>query len=91
MLLFTIGEASGNTHRGVARHVGPSANIDTLNSRATGIAAEVAKTRQNLLERGDKLGLLEEKTEMMRSEAEAFGNAAHQLMVKYRDRKWYQL
>lgn len=44
-----------------------------------------------LNERGDKLSALEDRTARMANEAENFSSAAHQLMVKYRDRKWYQL
>jgi syntaxin-binding protein 5 len=70
---------------------GAGANLAALNSQATGVAAEVMKTRQALTERGEKLGMLEERTQRMANEAEAFGAAAHQLLVKCRDRKWYQL
>lgn len=59
--------------------------------RANTVAGEVAKTRQQLVERGQKLGQVEEKTEKMMNEAENFSSAAHQLMLKYKDKKWYQL
>jgi Synaptobrevin len=44
-----------------------------------------------MVERGEKLGVLEERSERMRNEAEAFSSSAHQLMLKYKDKKWYQL
>ena len=89
----TVGESStGKAGRSVARHIsGTGANIEGLNIRTTGVAAEIQKTRQALTERGDKLGLLEERTQRLANEAEAFGQAAHQLMARCRDRKWYQL
>jgi len=65
--------------------------LDALNYKAGSVAAEVAKTRMALNERGDKLGKLEDRTERMANEAENFSQAAHQLMVRCRDRKWYQL
>lgn len=43
------------------------------------------------MERGDKLNQLEEKAEKMRNEAENFSQSAHELMLKYKDKKWYQL
>jgi syntaxin-binding protein 5 len=43
------------------------------------------------IERGEKLGQLEDKTEKMSADAEKFSSAAHQLMLKYKDKKWYQL
>jgi len=78
--------------RGVARHIpGSAANLDNLNVKAGSVAAEVMKTRQALNERGERLGLLTERTERMANEAETFSQAAHQLMVRCRERKWYQL
>lgn len=70
---------------------GPAANLETLNYKAGSVAAEVQKTRQALNERGDKLSMLEDRTQRMANEAENFSNAAHQLMVRCRERKWYQL
>ena len=65
--------------------------MESLNFRAGSVASEVQKARLALNERGDKLSALEDRTARMASEAENFSSAAHQLMVKYRDRKWYQL
>lgn len=42
------------------------------------------------LERGEKLSELEEKTERMKLEAEAYSSSSHQLKMKYKDKKWYQ-
>ncbi|XP_046440783.1 syntaxin-binding protein 5-like isoform X4 [Daphnia pulex] len=87
-----FGESTGKAGRGVARHIpGPAANLETLTYKAGSVAAEVQKTRQALNERGDKLGMLEDRTQRMANEAENFSNAAHQLMVRCRERKWYQL
>lgn len=43
------------------------------------------------LERGEKLGELEERTEKMRLDAELYSQAAQQIKNKYKDKKWYQL
>ena len=88
-----VGESSTvKAVRGVARHIpGSAANLDNLNVKAGSVAAEVMKTRQALNERGERLGLLTERTERMANEAETFSQAAHQLMVRCRERKWYQL
>ena len=45
---------------------------------------------QLLNERGEKLAGLGDKTEDMSIQAQAFSDAAHQLMLKYKDKKWYQ-
>ncbi len=42
------------------------------------------------IERGEKLSELEEKTERMKLEAEAYSGTSHQLKMKYKDKKWYQ-
>ena len=90
---LTVGEsATGKAGRSVARVIpGTGANLELLGAKATGVAAEVMKTRLALNERGEKLGVLEERTQRLQNEAEAFSNAAHQLMVRYRDKRWYQL
>lgn len=44
-----------------------------------------------MIERGDKLNKLEDNAERMANEAQQFSGAAHQLMAKYRDKKFWQL
>jgi syntaxin-binding protein 5 len=85
--------SSGKGARSVAKHIpgagGPQ--MDHLQMRSGTVAAEVAKTRMLMVERGDKLGKLEDKTEKMMHDAENFSSTSHQLMLKYKDKKWYQL
>ena len=45
---------------------------------------------QALHERGEKLSELEERTAQMMANAENFSTGSHQLMQKYKDKKWYQ-
>jgi len=54
------------------------------------VCVGVGVCRQVALERGEKLSELEEKTERMKLEAEAYSSTSHQLKMKYRDKKWYQ-
>jgi len=70
---------------------GAQAQMDHLGMRSSTAASEIAKTRLMLVERGDKLGQLEDRTGKMMSDAENFSSAAHSLMLKYKDKKWYQL
>lgn len=89
-----VGEASGKSSRSVAKLIpGPAAPPEMVQAqmRAGSVAAEVAKTKMMMVERGQKLNQVEEKTEKMMNEAENFSSAAHQLMLKYKDKKWYQL
>lgn len=43
------------------------------------------------MERGEKLSDLEMKTAEMNIRAKAFADAAQQLSLKYKDKKWYQV
>lgn len=90
--LFAVGESSGRASRSVAKHIpGPSGQIQELNQRATSASSEVSRAHMLMVERGQKLGQLEDRTERMMNEAENFQSGAHNLMLKYKDKKWYQL
>ncbi|XP_012216571.1 syntaxin-binding protein 5 isoform X9 [Linepithema humile] len=84
-----FGESSGRASRTVAKHIpGPNEAIRERVACATG---EVNIAHQMVVERGEKLSQLEDRTARMMSEAENFSQSAHGLMVKYKDKKWYQL
>ncbi|XP_049821640.1 syntaxin-binding protein 5 isoform X6 [Aethina tumida] len=85
-----FGEASsGKGNKSTAKHV--PTNMQDLNSRVNRSTNEVSRAHKLMMERGDKLGELEDRAEKMRSEAENFASTAHELMVRNRDKKWYQL
>nr|CAD7441659.1 unnamed protein product [Timema bartmani] len=87
-----FGESSGRASRSVAKHIpGPQAAIQDLDKRVTGVTSEVGRAHQLMVERGEKLGKLEDRAEKMASEAENFSHTSHSLMLKYKDKKWYQL
>ncbi|XP_063826471.1 syntaxin-binding protein 5 [Ostrinia nubilalis] len=88
-----FGESSGlKPNRTVAKHIpGPTEQLQSLNARAGTAAGDVSRAHQLVLERGDKLSQLEDRTERMHSQAHEFSSSAHQLMLKYKDKKWYQL
>ncbi|XP_075228218.1 syntaxin-binding protein tomosyn [Lycorma delicatula] len=87
-----FGKSSGSASRSVAKHIpGPSANIEQLGQRAVTASNEVSRAHKMMVERGEKLGELEERTQRMMTEADQFSSSAHQLMCKYKDKKWYQL
>lgn len=60
-------------------------------ARSAAACGEIARAHQMVVERGDKLSHLEEKSERMHTEAAAFSSSAQHLMLKYKDKKWYQL
>jgi syntaxin-binding protein 5 len=70
---------------------GPNANLQELGTRATSATSEVSRAHMLMVERGEKLNRLEDNAEKMANEAQQFSGTAHQLMSKYRDKKWYQL
>ncbi|XP_076754792.1 syntaxin-binding protein tomosyn isoform X6 [Xylocopa sonorina] len=87
-----FGESSGRASRTVAKHIpGPNAAAEGLRERATTAAGEVNMAHQMVVERGEKLSHLEDRTARMMAEAESFSQSAHGLMLKYKDKKWYQL
>nr|CAD7196701.1 unnamed protein product [Timema douglasi] len=90
--LFQLESQSGRASRSVAKHIpGPQAAIQDLDKRVTGVTSEVGRAHQMMVERGEKLGKLEDRAEKMASEAENFSHTSHSLMLKYKDKKWYQL
>ncbi|XP_076393151.1 syntaxin-binding protein tomosyn isoform X8 [Megachile rotundata] len=87
-----FGESSGRASRTVAKHIpGPNSGAEGLRERVTTATGEVNLAHQMVMERGEKLSQLEERTARMMSEAESFSQSAHGLMLKYKDKKWYQL
>ncbi|XP_076372767.1 syntaxin-binding protein 5-like isoform X6 [Tachypleus tridentatus] len=85
-----FGEASGKASKSVARHIPGNSNLEHVKGQAGSLAGELARARQGLTERGEALGLLEERTAKMMSEAEMFSNTTHNLLLRYKDKKWYQ-
>ncbi|KAK0078688.1 hypothetical protein PV325_002191 [Microctonus aethiopoides] len=87
-----FGESSGRASRTVAKHIpGPNANTEALRERMSSATGEIAMAHQMVVERGEKLSQLEERTARMMNESENFAGTAHGLMLKYKDKKWYQL
>ncbi|KAG7202213.1 hypothetical protein KM043_015884 [Ampulex compressa] len=84
-----FGESSGRASRTIAKHI-PGPN-EALRERVSSATGDVALAHQMVMERGEKLSQLEERTARMMSEAEGFSSSAHGLMLKYKDKKWYQL
>ncbi|XP_050058735.1 syntaxin-binding protein 5 isoform X3 [Aphis gossypii] len=83
---------SGKAPKLVAKLVpGPSAQLDALGNRASTAASEISRAHQLAVERGEKLSNLEDRTARMMNEAEQFSSNARELMMKNKDKRWYQL
>ncbi|XP_060944691.1 syntaxin-binding protein 5-like isoform X1 [Limanda limanda] len=86
-----FGEASaGKASRSLAQHIPGQVGMEGMKVAATGVVGDLARARIALDERGQRLGELEERTALMMSSAEGFSKHAHELMLKCKDKKWYQ-
>ncbi|XP_072901467.1 syntaxin-binding protein 5-like isoform X8 [Hemitrygon akajei] len=86
-----FGEASaGKASRTLAQHIPGPGGLEGVKGAASGVVGDLARARIALDERGQRLGELEERTAAMMASAETFSKHAHELMLKCRDKKWYQ-
>ncbi|XP_077436974.1 syntaxin-binding protein 5-like isoform X9 [Vanacampus margaritifer] len=86
-----FGEASaGKASRSLAQHIPGQGGMEGMKVAAGGAVGELARARIALDERGQRLGELEERTALMMTSAESFSKHAHELMLKCKDKKWYQ-
>ncbi|XP_042307336.1 syntaxin-binding protein 5-like isoform X2 [Sceloporus undulatus] len=86
-----FGEATaGKASRSLAQHIPGSGGVEGVKGAAGGAIGDLARARLALDERGQKLGELDERTARMMASAEAFSKHAHEVMLKYKDKKWYQ-
>uniref|UniRef100_H3DPR2 Syntaxin-binding protein 5-like n=1 Tax=Tetraodon nigroviridis TaxID=99883 RepID=H3DPR2_TETNG len=83
--------AAGKASRSLAQHIPGPGNMEGMKSAASGVVGDLARARIALDERGQKLGELEERTAAMMASADSFSKHAHDMMIKYKDKKWYQL
>uniref|UniRef100_A0A3Q1CTV4 Syntaxin-binding protein 5-like n=1 Tax=Amphiprion ocellaris TaxID=80972 RepID=A0A3Q1CTV4_AMPOC len=83
--------ASGKASRSLAQHIPGPGSMEGMKGAASGVVGDLARARIALDERGQKLGELEERTAAMMASAESFSKHAHHMMLKYKDKKWYQL
>ncbi|XP_036450037.1 syntaxin-binding protein 5 isoform X5 [Colossoma macropomum] len=83
--------AAGKASRSLAQHIPGPGSMEGMKGAASGVVGELARARIALDERGQKLGELEERTAAMMASADSFSKHAHDMMLKYKDKKWYQL
>nr|XP_042913181.1 syntaxin-binding protein 5 [Parasteatoda tepidariorum] len=85
-----FGEASGKSSKSVAMHY-PGGKVEQMKAQSSTLSGDLLRARQALNERGENLSKLEDNTVQMMTEAEILSDRSHQLLLKYRDKKWYQL
>ncbi|XP_028858298.1 syntaxin-binding protein 5a isoform X3 [Denticeps clupeoides] len=81
---------AGKASRSLAQHIPGQGSVEGMKGAASGVVGELARARLALDERGQKLSEVEEKTAAMMASADAFSKHAHEMMLKYKDKKWYQ-
>ncbi|TNN78265.1 Syntaxin-binding protein 5-like [Liparis tanakae] len=87
-----IGETgAGKASRSLAQHIPGQGGMEGMKGAASGVVGDLARARIALDERGQKLGELEDRTAAMMASADSFSKHAHDMMLKYKDKKWYQL
>ncbi|XP_040056144.2 syntaxin-binding protein 5 isoform X4 [Gasterosteus aculeatus] len=82
---------AGKASRSLAQHIPGPAGMEGMKCAASGVVGDLARARIALDERGQKLGELEDRTAAMMASADSFSKHAHDMMLKYKDKKWYQL
>ncbi|KAM6917505.1 syntaxin-binding protein 5 isoform 3-T3 [Lycodopsis pacificus] len=82
---------AGKASRSLAQHIPGPGGMEGMKGAASGVVGDLARARIALDERGQKLGELEDRTAAMMSSADSFSKHAHDMMLKYKDKKWYQL
>uniref|UniRef100_T1J3H8 Small ribosomal subunit protein uS4 n=1 Tax=Strigamia maritima TaxID=126957 RepID=T1J3H8_STRMM len=82
-----FGEASGKPSKSIAVKQTPALNMDHMNTKITSVGGEIARAHQGLIERGENLSQLEERSQQMMTEADIYHKTSHQLMLKYKDKK----
>ncbi|XP_045065035.1 syntaxin-binding protein 5-like isoform X5 [Coregonus clupeaformis] len=83
--------AAGKGSRSLAQHIPGPQGMEGMKGAASGVVGDLARARIALDERGQKLGELEDRTAAMMASADSFSKHAHDMMLKYKDKKWYQL
>ncbi|KAK5607423.1 Syntaxin-binding protein 5 [Crenichthys baileyi] len=82
--------AAGKASRSLAQHIPGPGGIEGMKGAASGVVGDLARARIALDERGQKLGELDERTAAMMASADGFSKHAHDMMLKCKDKKWYQ-
>jgi syntaxin-binding protein 5 len=85
-----FGEGAGKASSSVAKNF-TGASMAPLQSKGISSNSEIAKAKMAVVERGQRLNELEDRTEMMANEAKQYASTSHNLMNMYKNKKWYQL
>ena len=74
----------------MAKYSAGNAGMQQAEARAGAATSEIAQAKMAAIERGVKLGQLSDVTDRLRDDSEQYSHQAHQIMQKYKNKKWYQ-
>ena len=86
-----FGETAGKLAASTATHTPGARAMASMQAKGVSSASEVSKAHQAMMERGQKLNELEDRTEAMHDEAKVYAKNAKTLLNKTMQKKWYQL
>lgn len=72
-------------------HLKPDSSMNSESMRMGRSLGQLDQLRQNLAERGEKVGLLEDNTEALKHNSKSLTKTAHLLAEKYKKKRWYEL
>jgi hypothetical protein len=87
---FRQAKAHMRTASEIKRNYGRPGATSSTNDKIGGVKGMMEKTRDALVERGEKLKSLQNKSEAMSNDAEDFAGMAQRLEQMYAEKKWWQ-
>jgi len=84
-----FGETAGKVAASTATHI-PGAAMASAQGKGAMATSEVGQAKMKLVERGQKLSEIEDRTEAMANEAKVYAANARKLMLASKEKKWYQ-
>jgi len=84
-----FGDKSGNSGSRVAEYI-PGRGMSHLQQHVENSNDVISRAKMALIERGEKLSILEDKTAAMNENARSYASAAQALADKFQKKKWYQ-
>ncbi|KRX15158.1 Syntaxin-binding protein 5 [Trichinella nelsoni] len=86
-----FGESCGKPLKNVAQRIPMQTLSAEVSQKKVNTTNEVAKARLALHERGEKLSEVEDRTAALLDSTKSYADHMHEIMLKQKNKKWYQL
>ncbi|KRZ15476.1 Syntaxin-binding protein 5 [Trichinella pseudospiralis] len=86
-----FGESCGKPLKNVAQRIPMQTLSAEVSQKKVNTTNEVAKARLALHERGEKLSEVEDRTTALLDSTKSYADQMHEIMLKQKNKKWYQL